>query len=978
MSRTSKHPRAVSRAVSAPAYVSFAAAAAAAAALGVASIVASVYPSLLGLDPAACCSYRAPVLLRVWKRCPPVQVQQPVHEGGLSLLPMQAGVSSFEKKQQTTSDRRRKGRDDRPDHPKNRKLSGSKEQKGSKDSKAKAARICSLYLTTTDQLQCRYAVKNDEKESNQALPFVQANGYVEYKARYCKKRGSQSGYGNFHVAFVPSDEIIYPFMTSEAGKGATASSPNAADASPDGSGRLLHINEIAPSDIDRIEITVRLYQSFRGKFPVRLARFGPDEMYHPLYVDSWQDATLLRGMDYDSKMTVVQDPDGAYIKYIVQDPDSVQSFTTREGIVFPCPVPTHPERLNDIGMLRMQVTMQISKKSQALPETDFNVWIKMKVVQQLSGKKRKFTNMLRPASHEWCLPKHPEFTAVNASPQHVLHHVLGAESLQGQNAVDLFLALAGEITKRETFCTTSAFHIAAASGNLGIVRLMLQHELSLIRKRNPEGLTPLHLASMNGHTSIVQALLLAGARLETLTYQGETAADLAKLAGFDSLAHFLTAQAQKEQSAGCDNVFRAAAVGRTACLQRHLEGRAVVNSCNPEGQTPLMLAALNNHPFAVSTLLDHGADMFIPNRQGDTVLLQAAQRGFVDLVAILLEYDPAALKTVTKDGSTALHRSGEHGHVLTTQILISCGADINSRDAAGRTALDLAIANNHTCTAAVLDSAAATSPQKAILVSTTAANQTSGSLHKAAENGDCMLVRRLLRAGAHPNMPNMQGDSPIKLSAKRGQFLVLDNLITQHLQTQSQRPEWSEINTPGSDGDSPLHAACTHGSIASLLVLLSSNAVSLNIRAMGGDTALHRAAEIGLPVCAAFLMLAGADAHIKNNSGETPLDVARKLHHGATVQVLSVTRKELVAVSQALDKKPGIPTGRRLSSSEASEQSKHAAGVFKWKGLDDVLSRIWHGTHEVRTIARYIKLEDDTTSSKDGKRLEQAKSDSGK
>jgi len=306
--------------------------------------------------------------------------------------------------------------------------------------------------------------------------------------------------------------------------------------------------------------------------------------------------------------------------------------------------------------------------------------------------------------------------------------------------------------------------------------------------------------------------------------------------------------------------------------------------------------------------------------------------------------------------------------VLCTQILISCGADINCRDAAGRTPLDVAIGNNHTCTAAMLDSAAATSPQKAILVSPST-NQSSGSLHIAAESGDVMLVRRLLRGGAHPNKPNLQGDSPIKLGAKRGQFLVLDTLITQHLQAQTRMPEWQDINSPGSDGDFPLHAACTHGAIASLLVLLSSNAVQLNVRAMGGDTALHRTAEVGLPVCAAFLMLAGADANVKNNSGDTPLAVATKLHHGATAQVLSVSRKELVAVSQALDKKPGIPVGRRLSSSEASEQSNSTKGVFKWKGLDEVLSRVWHGTHEARTIARYIKLEEET-SGKDGKRME--------
>ena len=63
--------------------------------------------------------------------------------------------------------------------------------------------VCSLWLQSEDPMQCRFAVKNDDKASNQELHFVQANGYVEYKARYCKKRGQQAGYGYFHISFLP-------------------------------------------------------------------------------------------------------------------------------------------------------------------------------------------------------------------------------------------------------------------------------------------------------------------------------------------------------------------------------------------------------------------------------------------------------------------------------------------------------------------------------------------------------------------------------------------------------------------------------------------------------------------------------------------------------------------------------------------------------------------------------------------------------
>ena len=46
-----------------------------------------------------------------------------------------------------------------------------------------------MYLASHDKSQCRFTVKNDDKPDNQRLESVQRSGYVEYKARYCKKRG---------------------------------------------------------------------------------------------------------------------------------------------------------------------------------------------------------------------------------------------------------------------------------------------------------------------------------------------------------------------------------------------------------------------------------------------------------------------------------------------------------------------------------------------------------------------------------------------------------------------------------------------------------------------------------------------------------------------------------------------------------------------------------------------------------------------
>jgi hypothetical protein len=48
------------------------------------------------------------------------------------------------------------------------------------------------------------------------------------------------------------------------------------------------------------------------------AKFGDDEMYHPLYITEWQDATLLKGPAGPStEMSVIQDPDGEHLQYVL-------------------------------------------------------------------------------------------------------------------------------------------------------------------------------------------------------------------------------------------------------------------------------------------------------------------------------------------------------------------------------------------------------------------------------------------------------------------------------------------------------------------------------------------------------------------------------------------------------------------------------------------------------------------------------------
>lgn len=162
-----------------------------------------------------------------------------------------------------------------------------------------------------------------------------------------------------------------------------------------------------------------------------------------------------------------------------------------------------------------------------------------------------------------------------------------------------------------------------------------------------------------------------------------------------------------------------------------------------------------------------------------------------------------------------------------------------------------------------------------------------------------------------PNEPDHNGDTPIKIAAKRGYVLCLDELLVWHL-SMATPDEFEDVNRPGNDGLTPLHAACISGSISCILVLLSSKVADLNARGPGGNTPLHMCAELGLTACAAFLSLAGCNPTQCNDEGFMPLHVAQRLENVGCVEVLSATPQNLIAVARALERKPGIPQPRPM------------------------------------------------------------------
>jgi ankyrin repeat protein len=128
---------------------------------------------------------------------------------------------------------------------------------------------------------------------------------------------------------------------------------------------------------------------------------------------------------------------------------------------------------------------------------------------------------------------------------------------------------------------------------------------------------------------------------------------------------------------------------------------ALLDAPNASGETPLMMASLKGNRPAVESLLAKGAAV---NRAGWTPLHYAAAGAQIDIMALLLARG-AALEAAAPNGNTALMMAAGFGGIDAADWLLKRGANPTARNAAGRSAADLARSAGWDALAARLDRA---------------------------------------------------------------------------------------------------------------------------------------------------------------------------------------------------------------------------------------------------------------------------------
>jgi ankyrin repeat protein len=277
-------------------------------------------------------------------------------------------------------------------------------------------------------------------------------------------------------------------------------------------------------------------------------------------------------------------------------------------------------------------------------------------------------------------------------------------------------------------------HEAAKCGDVRAI-LRFAGRPELINGRDAEGWTPLAVAACHGMTEAVRALVSLGADVNMLyriartqrvvaTRRGHvvvtalssldtnmlmeedlvTALHIAALQGHFEVVEALAllgADVNVQLSAGATPVHIAAQEGHWEVVKTLVSLGADKNARKLRGVTPAYIAAQNGHLKVVEALAALGANLNLALDRGSTPIFVAALQGHVDVVRALASLG-ANVHTPLDDGTTPLMMASDQGHADVVTELLNAGASRTAMRPDGRTALWFAEASGRSSVVTVL------------------------------------------------------------------------------------------------------------------------------------------------------------------------------------------------------------------------------------------------------------------------------------
>ncbi|XP_055324548.1 ankycorbin [Sitodiplosis mosellana] len=322
----------------------------------------------------------------------------------------------------------------------------------------------------------------------------------------------------------------------------------------------------------------------------------------------------------------------------------------------------------------------------------------------------------------------------------------------------------------------SALHYCCGQLDLVAAASITTAAPDLLESADEDGLTPLHLAVIQGNTALVNLLIANKANVNAVDNEGHSVVHWAAVCGeVEALRALLAAGSDITITDlnGGSPLHYAAQMSNGSGYQSHSANLALeileiflqqpnvhVDVCDRDGRQPLLWAASAGAVKAVLMLVKAGARVESADKDGLTALHCAASRGHTECINVLINLCGAPVDLIDTNGCTALHYAVTLGHADATYMLLDLGADPNRQDRKGRT-----------------------------------------PAHCGCAKGQFETVKLLRDRKANLWLRNAKGDLPLHEAASSGRRELVLWLL-------DQRPK--HVNTTSNDGRTILHIAASN------------------------------------------------------------------------------------------------------------------------------------------------------------------------
>ncbi len=277
-----------------------------------------------------------------------------------------------------------------------------------------------------------------------------------------------------------------------------------------------------------------------------------------------------------------------------------------------------------------------------------------------------------------------------------------------------------------------------------------------------------------------------------------------------------------------------------------------------EGKTMLHLAAKEGDYAAASLALQAHASVAVQDKEKNTPVIYAAQRGDVSLLRLLLADDNSSINHAGNLG-TALGIAAASGELEVVATLLEFGADIHAKDKDGGTALHAAIfAEQKPMIDFLLKKGANASALR---------DNNETTLHLGVRTGDVDILEALFAHGAAKVLQQQTKEkllTPLHIAVMTAELAAARCLLDHGAFT----------NIRNSDKLSPLDVAAHSGDTVMTRLLVETGCAELDKKDGSGTTPLHRAIYEGKEAEVRELVRLGADPYVADDNKRTPLHIA--------------------------------------------------------------------------------------------------------